>query len=346
MYPFLDTMLLWTVRALAGDTTAQRIGAAAEWLYPAADPGTARYRRSKMLLRSLTHLGPTMRVLNCLWDSKPLLALLQRHPYLAEKVHRPYSYKSLNANARAGNLISHYEFVLRQPGAQLLLSAMQADAVLAEFTGKSGASYRLLLSSARDLPKEGELMLRLECQGFTLLKTAFTCGSRNGVPGLVIGCWQGNNCPTSRDRMRDATRDLWGMRPRDLLFTGLQALAAACGLQGMAGIGNTQHIYRHWRKRRAIVQSYDAIWTDMGGTEGPDGLFSLPLEHQRRPLNAYPSNKRGAAARRHALEDQVLAQLIAAFAASQAEHEQTRPTPAVMDENSIMRSGWKTVAHS
>jgi uncharacterized protein VirK/YbjX len=298
-----------------------------------------------MLLRSLTHLGPTMRVLNCLWDSKPLLALLRQHPYLAEKVHRPYSYKSLDANARAGNLISHYAFVLRQPGAHLLLAAMQADAALAEFTGKSGAAYRLLLGSARNLPKEGELVLRLECEGFTLLKTAFTCCDRDGVPTLLIGCWQGNNCPTSRDRMRDATRDLWGLRPRDLLFTGMQAVAAACGLQGMAGIGNAQHIYRHWRKRRAIVQSYDAIWTDMDGTEGPDGLFSLPLEHHRRPLNAYPSNKRGAAARRHALEDQVLAQLIAAFTASQAEQEHSGVNPPVMDENSVMRSGWKTVAH-
>ena len=345
MYPLLDTVLLRAVRALAGGTAAQRIGAAAEWLYPAAVPGTARYRRSKMLLRSLTHLGPTMRVLDCLWSSKPLLALLRQHPYLAEKIHRPYSYKSLDAHARASQLISHYEFVLRQPGAHLLLAAMQTDAVLADFTGKSGAGYRLMVGSARDLPKEGELMLRLECEGFTLLKTAFTCCPRNGVPSLVIGCWQGNNCPTSRDRMRDATRDLWGLRPRDLLFTGMQAVAAACGLQGMAGIGNAQHIYRHWRKRRAIVQSYDAIWADMGGTEGPDGLFSLPLEHQRRPLTAYPSNKRGAAARRHALEDQVLAQLIAAFSASQAKQEHTRPTSPVMDENSIMRRGWKTVAH-
>jgi uncharacterized protein VirK/YbjX len=345
MYALLDTMLLWAVRALAGGTAAQRISTAAEWLYPAAAPNTARYRRSKMLLRSLTHLGPTMRVLNYLWSSKPLMAVLRQHPYLVEKIHRPYSYKSLDANARAGQLISHYQLVLRPPGARLLLAAMQANAVLAESTGKSGANYRLLLGSAQDLPKEGELMLRLECDGFTLLKAAFTFCDRNGVPSLVIGCWQGNNCPTSRDRIRDATRDLWGLRPRDLLFTGMQALAAACALKGMAGVGDAQHIYRHWRKRRRIVQSYDAIWTDMGGTEGPDGLFSLPLEQQRRPRNAYPSNKRGAAARRHALEDQVQAQLMAAFAASQADQQQARPNPPVMDDTSIMRSGWKTVAH-
>lgn len=346
MYPLLDMMLLRTMRALAGGVAAQRISTVAEWLYPAADRKTARYRRSKMLLRSLTNLGPTMRVLNCLCSSKPLLAVLEQHPYLAEKIHRPYSYKSLDANARADQLISHYQFVLRQPGAHLLLAAMQADAVLAEFTGKSGANYRLVLGSARDLPKEGELMLRLECEGFTLLKTAFSCCERNGLPSLIIGCWQGNNCPTSRDRIRDATRDLWGLRPRDLLFTGMQAVATACGLQHMAGVGNAQHIYRHWRKRRSIAQSYDAIWTDMGGIGGPDGLFSLPLVHQRRPLTDYPSNKRSAAARRHALEDQVLAQLIAAFAASQADQEQARPSPPVTHEDTVVRSGWKTVTHS
>lgn len=345
MYALLDTMLLWTVRALAGGAAAQRIGTAAEWLYPAADPGTARYRRSKMLLRSLAQLGPTTRVLDCLWTSKPLLALLRQHPYLAEKIHRPYGYKSLGASARAGQLISHYQFLLRQPGARLLLAAMQADVVLAEFAGKSGASYRLVLCSARDLPKEGELMLRLEGDGFTLLKTAFSCGDRNGLPSLIIGCWQGNNCPTSRDRIRDATRDLWGLRPRDLLFAGMQAMASACALPGMAGVGDTQHIYRHWRKRRCIVQSYDAIWTDMGGIEAPDGLFSLPLSHQRRPLNAYPSNKRGAAARRHALEDQVKAQLLASFAASQLDKQPSMQGPAVGSHDAIARRGWKTVTH-
>lgn len=345
MYSLLDTMLLWSVRALAGGAAAQRIGTVAEWLYPAADRKTPRYRRSKMLLRSLTHLGPTMRVLNCLWSSKPLLALLRQHPYLAEKIHRPYSYKSLSANARAGQLISHYQFVLRQPGAQLLLAAMQADAVLAEFPGKSGVSYRLMLGSAQALPKEGELILRLDCDGFTLLKAAFSCCDRTGVPSLIIGCWQGNNCPTSRDRMRDATRDLWGLRPRDLLFTAMQGIAAACAVQGMAGVGDEQHIYRHWRKRRCIVQSYNAIWTDMGGIEAPDGLFSLPLTHQRRPLNAYASSKRGAAARRHALEDQVQAQLMASFAASQLDQQQATQSLPVRHESAIVRNGWKTVTH-
>jgi uncharacterized protein VirK/YbjX len=344
MYPLLDTMLLWTVRALAGGTAAQRIGIAAEWLYPAADRKTARYRRSRMLLRSLINLGPTIKVLDALWSSKPLLAVLQQHPYLVEKIHRPYSYKSLDADARAARLTAHYQFVLRQPGTNLLLAAMQSDVILAELAGKSGRNYRLLLGSAQALPKEGELILRLECDGFTLLKAAFVCGDRNGVPGMIIGCWQGNNCPTSRDRMREATRDLCGLRPRDLLLIGMQATGAACGLQDMAGVGDREHIYRHWRKRRRIIQSYDAVWTDMGGIEGEDGLFSLPLDHQQRPLNAYPSNKRGAAARRHALEDQAQGQLMAAFAASQADQQQAIHMP-VMDENSISAGALATVTH-
>lgn len=345
MYALLDTMLLRAVRVRAGAAAAQQISAAVEWLYPAAARNAARYRRSRMLLRSLVHLGPTMRVLDCLWSSKPLIAVLRQHPYLAEKIHRPYGYKSLDAGARADQLVAHYQLVLRPPCAPLLLMAMQRDAVLAEFTGKGGARYRLLLGSAQDLPKEGELMLRLECDGFSLLKTAFTFRHSNGVASLVIGCWQGNKCPTSRDRIRDATRDLWGLRPRDLLLAGMQGLAAACALKGMAGVGDAQHIYRHWRKRRRIAQSYDALWADMGGIEGPDGLFSLPLARQRRPLNAYPSNKRGAAARRHALEDQVHVQLMAAFTASHPDQRQAGPGLPRRDENSMARSGWKTVAH-
>lgn len=344
MYPLLDTMLLWTVRALAGGTAAQRIGAATESLYPAADCTTARYRRSRMLLRSLFHLGPTVQWLDCLWSSKLLLTVLRQHPYLAEKIHRPYCCRSLDAGARAGRLMAHYHFALRHPGASLLLAAMQADATLAKLTGRSGRRYRLVLSSAQALPKEGELMLRLDCDGFTLQKAAFVCGDRNGVPSLIIGCWQGNKCPTSRDRMREATRDLSGLRPRDLLLLGMQAMAAACALKAMVGVGDGQHIYRHWRKRRAIIQSYDALWTDVGGMQEQDGFFSLPLQHRRRPLHDYPSSKRSAVARRHDLEDQARAQLAAAFAASQPDQQQAREVPAVPGE-SMPRSRWKTVPY-
>lgn len=344
MYPLLDAILLWFVRALAGPTAAQRLGAATESLYPAAGRTTARYRRSRMLLRSLFHLGPTVQWLDFLWSSKLLLTVLRQHPYLAEKIHRPYCCKSLGAGARAGRLVAHYHFALRHSGTSLLLAAMQTDATLAELTGRSGRRYKLLLGSAQGLPKEGELVLRLDCDGFTLQKAAFVCGDQNGVPSLIIGCWQGNKCPTSRDRMREATRDLSGLRPRDLLLLGMQAMASAFALRSIAGVGDGQHIYRHWRKRRTIIQSYDALWTDVGGVREQDGMFSLPLDLRRRPLHDYPSNKRSAAARRHALEDQARAQLAAAFAASQPDQQHAREVPAV-PEKSMPRSRWRTVPH-
>lgn len=329
MYPLLDRILLWVFCMHAGRAAADRLRHAADWLYPTDDPKIARYRRSRLLFRSLLHARPTALWLEFLWSEQALLALLRQHPCIAEKIHRPYSCKRLGAGSRMERLRSHYQLALRQPGMRLLLEAGRADHVLAEFEGMSGRGYRLVLGSGNSLPKEGELILRLDCEGFTLLKAAFTCDRCNGNPALVIGCWQGNKCPTSKGRMREATRDLSGLRPRNLLFMAVQAIAQAHGMTSIIGVGDRQHIYRHWRNRRRIIQSYDAVWSDLGGAEGMDGMFILPGRHVQRPLSAYPSSKRGAMARRQAFESQVLAQLSASFAAArQAGPEQGLPAMA------------------
>jgi len=140
-------------------------------------------------------------------------------------------------------------------------------------------------------------------------------GEKTGAPALFVGCLQGSPDAATRDAIKDATKEMHGLRPRQLLLVALQAIARAYGLSAIVGVCDSQHIYRHWRKRREIMQSYDEMWLDLGAERQGDGMFELPLLHQPRPLADYPSNKRSAMAKRQALELQVTERILQTVAA-------------------------------
>lgn len=152
-------------------------------------------------------------------------------------------------------------------------------------------------------------MLHLVGEGFSIVKLAFTCATTEGVAKFMVGCLQGNPDSASKDKIRQATKEMFGLRPRNLALLALQTLAQTYGAQEVLGVEDAQHVYRHWRNRRRIFQSYNEIWTDLGGILSCDGMYVLPTAHVQRPLAEYPSNKRSAYAKRHALESKIINQI-------------------------------------
>lgn len=310
IYSLTDRLLLSVFGLKAGKESAGRLATVADWHYPLESPDTPRPRRTRLYLRSLIYARSTACWLDFLWSSPAMLEAARRNPDLAEKLHRPYMRKDLSAGERLALLVSHYRFGLSQPHGSLLVLATLRDEPLAELCGKSGKRFRLVLGPAGSLQKEGELRLRLECDGLLLLSLAFSLSAQGTAPLLFVACLQGNPDAAVRDAIRDATKELFGLRPRQLLLVALQAIARAYGLSGIVGICDRLHIYRHWRKRRQIMQSYDEMWQDLGTTRRADGLFDLRLLHQPRPLTDYPANKRSAMAKRQALEQQLIERIL------------------------------------
>jgi len=313
IYSLADGLFLSAFRLLAGKDTADHLAAVADWHYPTGSPETQRPRRTRFYLRSLFYARSTARWLDFLWSDPARREAARRNRDLVEKIHRPYLRKDLDSGGRLALLESHYGFGASQPHGALLVAATLDDVVLAEFSGKTGKALRLVLGPTGALQKEGELRLRLECDGLTLLSLAFTLAPHAGRLALCVGCLQGSPDAAVRDAIRDATKDLFGLRPRQLLLVALQAIARAYAVPAIVGVDDRLHIYRHWRKRRAIMQSYDEMWLDLGGVRQDGGMFELPLAYQPRPLTEYPSNKRSAMAKRQALEQQLIGRIMQAI---------------------------------
>lgn len=230
---------------------------------------------------------------------------LQWMPQILEKPHRPYLLASLSALERAQLVCTHYELTEASAQRELLRAAAAAAKAggcpLAVWQGRSGQSYALSLASCDELPKEGELVLSLSGGALPAYRLAFTLGLREGLRVAYIGCLQGPSGPHMRETVRQATWDLQGERPRDLLLAMAQELFERMQVQTILGVASAGHIYQSWRLKRRVALNYDSLWSEMGGTRYSVQWHRLPLRHVLRPLSEYPSKKRAQASRRQAL---------------------------------------------
>lgn len=240
------------------------------------------------------------------------LAMLDRT--LLFRLQRPYQRKALSTAQKLDLLVDHYQWQLDAwPWGFTRNLYGGHDVTIAAIAGAEGRAYRLVLSRAGRNGKEGELTLKLMREETSLMLAAFTVHGRGDATALSIGCLQGHRDAAARDLLKQATRDMHGLRPSQALLVGLYAFAARHGIGHLLGVPNDAHIYQARHRTRARVKTdFDQLWTEAGANrEGQH--FRLPARLSRKPMEAVPSHKRAQYRRRYALEDALAAAIAAAL---------------------------------
>lgn len=249
-------------------------------------------------------------------QSASWLALLNSHPAFSDyvrtcprylyKVFRPYSSHALDAQARLDMIRAHYQFVFRRGLGQTLARASLGPVVLAEACGKSGLPYRIELRTVTMFDREGELVLQL-AQGDSVLYTvAFTVAPRAGVDAgadaVSIGCIQGGKTADAREAIRTATRELHGIRPKQLMVTLVRQLGHDYGCARMLMVSNRNRVIYKAIRHGRVLADYDSLWTEMGADLRADGDYELACMPVTAPdLDAIASKKRSEARKRFEL---------------------------------------------
>ncbi|MDO8038348.1 VirK/YbjX family protein [Janthinobacterium sp. SUN137] len=271
-------------------------------------PGIARLRELfKLQLRARLQQRQT-RIWLKLLNSHPVFGdLLQAYPRLVHKVYRHYLSKSLSCQQRVSMLVDHYHFILQQGWGKLMVQAAHQPVMLATVPGKSGSLYHLRLSSLFRMDREGEMVLQLIHDDDVLYTVVFTFfGCRTRAPsdtGVGIGCIQGPQGAEGLRRVREATRDLHGMRPKFLMIRLVRQLAYEHGCRTMLLVGNANRAGHHSAKKNGrLLADYNALWQELGATARSDGDFELPCETlPALVLEEIASKKRSEARKRHEL---------------------------------------------
>lgn len=271
-------------------------------------------KQIKLSARTLLHYRQTRRWL-AYWNASPMHAsLAQATPRLLQKIYRPYQSLRLRSEERMDLLVSHYNFIFRQDLAALVLQAAKSPLLLGSFSGKSGAVYEIRLSAIATLDREGELALDLCCDQKRLFSVAFTFHGSELRPAIGIGCLQGPRGGDAQERVRHATRDMFGMRPKGLMVRLVREIGRAYGCQQLILVGNQNRVMFHQVRTGQVFADYDDFWQEIGAVRRADGEYQLCCDDIPLPnLQEIPSHKRSEARKRIDLTDRAVQAALGGF---------------------------------
>lgn len=247
-------------------------------------------------------------------DKNAVLAHFVLHkPRLLLKLQRPYLNRHYRPRARLNALVAHYEFLARTLSNELIDRLANGDGLcLARVATAGGRDYNLRLSGTDTFDREGELLLTLEQDvgRQRVACIAFSVTHKDGRPQLEIGCLQGATVQAGKELIKQSTKDLHGLRPKNLLLDALYALAQSWGIPWIVAIDNGNRIYRSGNAdSNQVFADYDCFWRELGGVQGKNGQFLLPAQLVHRPPAAVASSRRAEYRRRQDLRESVTRQL-------------------------------------
>jgi uncharacterized protein VirK/YbjX len=256
----------------------------------------------KLKVRSMVHRAHTRRWLQLLNSHPAFSEYVQNWPRFLYKIYRPYLTNTLGMDARLAALASHYQFVFQRGLGPIVAEASHAGLTLASCEGKGGARYQVRLRAVGTLEREGDLALQLCQDGMLLYSVAFTFAWRGEGMAVSIGCIQGARGEGTLDAIRAATRDLHGVRPKQLLVTLVRELGYAFGCRRLYLVSNANRVVHSALRQGRVRADYDQLWQELGATALPDGDYVLPCAPLAPlELEDIPSKKRSEARKRHEL---------------------------------------------
>ena len=239
----------------------------------------------------------------------PILAQFVAHkPRMLLKLQRPYLNRGYRPRQRLDSLIEHYRFVGRHLPADLIDDLARGHALsIANLAAPKicahgiRSHYTLRLSATDTFDREGELLLSLDQDaGWQRIAcVVFTITGGDHDRRLEIGCLQGASTADGRDRVKRATKDLHGVRPKNIVLHALYAVAAFWGVRRIVAIGNDCRVFNNrGLGPKVVFADYDGFWREVGGEADAAGQFALPEQLSSRPLSEIHSSRRAEYRRR------------------------------------------------
>lgn len=261
------------------------------------------YKRSvtalKYLVRSVGIGAQHQRFLAFIAADPAMRTYRRRDPRLLERHMHRYVNAHWHRSDRLTYLQQHYRFARAHlPRGLFELVYAMGHASLGSITAKDGSLLTLCMRPPIYKGCEGELCLQLcDVNEDPLYSIVFSVADEQ--PTLMIGCLQGPRGENARDVVRDLTRNLHGMRPKQLMLSLAYTFARHYGIERLVAISNEAHPLR--RSGRPLYSDYDAFWDEQNGQRVGGGWYALPATLTHKTEAEVPSNHRSAFRRREAL---------------------------------------------
>jgi len=220
---------------------------------------------------------------------------------LVKKVQTRLAHRRFSLEQRLRLLCRHYDMLIRRLGLEAVGRLLRGERlVTASIVGRSGRSFVIDLRRDWLTRSEGELAICLsEAQSDrALAKLTLIVGDlAEGAPTILwIGGLQGPvAAPDAKAAIVGATRELWGLRPKQAVLEAAYGLAEALGVSAIKAVSRRAHaVRRPFALTEEIKSDYDGFWREMGGVPDGVGAFDLPNRRRRRDAGQVKAGKRKA----------------------------------------------------
>ncbi|WP_267225206.1 VirK/YbjX family protein [Dyella silvae] len=257
-------------------------------------PGQRALMAAKYLVRAACVPLQHQRFLSFLNDHPLMRACVQCDPRLHERHLHRFINRFWHRETRLRCVHEHYRLLLERWPAELFEYVyVRGRATLGELALKDGSALHVHLRPPIHMGCEGELSIELsDADHRPLYRLVMTIIDDHT---LVIGCIQGPDGADAREQVRALTRNLHGMRPKQLLMVLAYAFAGQCGIGRILAVGKDAHPLRG---RDRFHADYDAYWQEQGGVAIDGGWFQLPATLHHRTEAEVESKHRAAFRRR------------------------------------------------
>lgn len=292
--------------------------------------GMSHLRESlKLRFRSLVHRRQTHNWLQLLNSHPVFNDLVKSCPRLIFKIYRPYLSNTMNCRQRLTLLQEHYHFISRQGLGPIMLEAARGPVNLGSVSGKSGAQYAIRLHGSGAREREGEMVLELVSGEAPVYSIAFSFFNAERRHLVGVGGIQGPQGADGLALIREATRDLHGLRPKNLMLRLVRQLSYEYGCKDLILVGNQNRAVRASFRKGKVFADYNELWQEMGAYERSDGDFQLACEDLRPPvMEEIASKKRSEARKRHELLEEIIATVRTGLHAPRGRHLTPAPAPS------------------
>jgi uncharacterized protein VirK/YbjX len=241
------------------------------------------WRKLKFFLRAAIWLSDTLRwVQRC--AATPYVHAVMREPWLLERIHRPFLNAHFCAEERLRISLEHDNYTnLVFPELTKHLH-MHGFVELGQFSIKE-ERWSIRLEIAPRFRQEGDWTLSIrDASGARLVSCAFCIASAAGKfkrPRLLIGCVQGQQRQVDGKALfKKLTKQWAGLRPKFLVVTLTQALAALCGVRHTLLVSDESHVFANSRyalRTRRFSAKYDAFAKELNSRQMWQGWHIIRL---------------------------------------------------------------------
>ncbi|MFV3307449.1 DUF535 family protein [Pseudomonas sp. NY15181] len=236
------------------------------------------------------------------YKNQAVVALRHRKSYLC---------RDWGIRDRLQVLSTHYARLERLPRVWSDRLLDHQSIAICEVALKSGGALLLSLEPS-EFGKEGEMGFYLRAaDGERMYSMNFTFAPGDRV---LIGGLQGPRPTVEEGTLRVLGKEMFGMRPKNLLLTALYAFSELAGCKQLLGVTDMAHVCSD-----RLKSSYDLFWQEAQGAPLDRCWYRLPDTEPVRDIAEVKSQRRGEFRRREALRETLVQDIRAAWSSAVAE---------------------------